>query len=505
MSDEQPTSWRERFFGSTPTADAAPSTDEQPADASQTDHDSAELAPDDAEVAATSVEEHDAHQPLVEHDTDADTAVLDTTADRGAAADDADDRAADSPIEPTVIAPSTLRGPSHSAAHPDDATRATADEVHGEAATSSLENPETDAPAEAAEPPALVEPRRPSFGLRRRAGDDRAEAGATDDDALGSEQDRADDQGAGTGAGTGVAAGGLAAAVAGGAAASAGTRADDDRSTQSPAFEEPAPTQAIDAQRADDDATRAIDAQQADTGAQTRVLDAQDDSAQRTERFGVIRDEVPASSIAVDDETARAAASGGTPIVLVEEPLPPRRKGARGVGFAVALLATLVFAIVFAAAHFAVGYLFDRAFDAAALLESVWLLPSFLLPVIMFFLAYWIITLVVNRAGWWAHVLGGFIVALLVYVAHIAGAYMEQQGGWAAYTQLGGIDAQSLGQLLLAPLSVLAFVVAREVPVWVGGLVARRGRKARDWNRQALDEFNAENSERLAAYERARG
>ena len=257
------------------------------------------------------------------------------------------------------------------------------------------------------------------------------------------------------------------------------------------------------AHRGDDDATRAMDAQRSDDAADTRVLDAQDEP-ERTQRFGIIRDEVPASSIPVDDETARAAA-GGTPIVLVEEPMPPRRKGARAVGFAVALLATLIFAILLAAAFFAVGYLFDRDFDAMAVLQGLWLSPSYLLPVIVFFLAYWSVTLVVNRAGWWAHVLGAFLVALLVYAAHIAGAFMEREGGWAAFTELPSMDLQTLGQLLLAPLSVLTFVIAREVPVWVGGIVARRGRKAREWNRQAMDDFNAENAERLAAYERARG
>ena len=70
----------------------------------------------------------------------------------------------------------------------------------------------------------------------------------------------------------------------------------------------------------------------------------------------------------------------------------------------------------FAAAFFAVGYLFDRDFDATETLQTVWLLPSYLLPVIVFFLAYWLLTLIVNRAGWWAHVLGGFIVALKSYI-----------------------------------------------------------------------------------------
>lgn len=471
MSDEQPTSWRDRFFGSSPSTDAVSASHDRSVDEPAPADDATAVSPPEADVAATSVEDHDEPQPLVEHTS----------------SDDDDDRGDDSPIEPTVIAPSTLRGPSHSAAHPDDADRASADQVHDEAAESSLEQhgaADTSAAtgADAAgpvSPPPLVEPRRPSFGLRRRSDADDVPTG---DDAR------------------------------------AAVSSDPAPGTSEHDFVEPAPTQAMAQQSTGEQETRAMDAQRTpdvdDTGAQTRVLDAQDDArlgdagagetGQRTERFGIVRDEVPASTIAVDDETARAAA-GGTPIVLVEEPMPPRRKGARGVGFAVALLAAIIFAALFAAAFFAVGYLFDRAFDAMQTLETVWLRPSYLLPVIVFFLAYWLITLLVNRAGWWAHVLGAFIVALLVYAAHIAGAFMEQEGGWAAFASVFSMDMQSLGQLVLAPLSVLAFVLAREVPIWFGGIVARRGRKAREWNRQALDDFNAENAERLAAYERARG
>ncbi|SDS23209.1 hypothetical protein [Agrococcus carbonis] len=484
MSDEQPTSWRERFFG---TAPATTPSEDAPADERGTDPHSAESAPDSSEVASQSVTEHDDHQSLVEHEPSTDTAEL---GDR------------ESPIEPTVIAPSTLRGPSHSAAHPDDtptgdatASRRRADAAHGDAADSSLERePETDAASDAAAPPELVEPRRPSFGLRRRTDAD-ADHGAVHD----ADGDAARGAG-GAGAGAAVAGGAAGAAVGAGAERARAREFVEPEPTQAMDAHRHDPTQAMDAQR--DDRTQAIDAPGDETGAQTRVLDAQPDTERQ--RFGIVRDEVPASSIQVDDETARAAA-GGTPIVLVEEPLPPRRKGARGVGFAVALLATLIFAALFAAAFLAVGYLFDRGFDLVETLQTVWLRPSFLLPVAVFFLAYWIVTLIVNRAGWWAHVLGAFIVALLVYAAHIGGAFMEEQGGWTGYTALPGIDPQSLGQLLLAPLSVLAFVIAREVPVWVGGIVARRGRKAREWNRQAMDEYNAENAERLAAYERARG
>lgn len=479
MSDQQSTSWRDRFFGTAPLAKATPderadATGGTDADASEvSEAHSAELAPDSTEAATTTVDEHDAHQPLVEHEPDADTAVLERPS------------ASDSPIEPTVIAPSTLRGPSHSAAHPDDSARPTPEQVHGDAASSSLESEPV---AEPTEPPALVEPRRPSFGLRRH-GDEAAP-------------------------GAGIA--GLPeASVAAGAASGDGDRRE---------FVEPEPTQALDAQRHDDDATRAIDmtderdstpaddaptrAMDAHADEPTQALEQQQPLRDRSNRFGIVRDdvrdEVPATAIGGDAATSGAAA-GGSPIVLVEEPVPPRRKGARGVGVAVVLLATLVFGLLHAAAFFAVGYLFDRQFDAAATLQSLWLRPSYLLPVVVFFVGYLILSLIANRAGWWAHVLGGFVVALLTYAAHIAGAFMESEGGWGSFTAVLGIDAASLGQLLLAPLSVLAFVIAREVPIWIGGIQSRRGRRAKERNRQAMDEFNSEHAEQLAAYERARG
>ncbi|MCR8671433.1 hypothetical protein, partial [Agrococcus sp. HG114] len=313
-----------------------------------------------------------------------------------------------------------------------------------------------------------------------------------------------------------------AAATAGAAAGGAATRRERRE------LLEPEPTQAMEVQDAtrpiavDDAETRALDTtDDTDTrvlgmtgDAETRALDTADGGAgatrvldeqprERTGRFGIIRDEVPDSAIPAAGDTGGAGA-GASPIVLVEEPVPPRRKGARGVGAAVVLLATLIFALLLAAASFAVGYLFDRGFDATETLETLWLRPSFLLPVIVFLVAYLVLALIVNRAGWWAHVLGGFLVAALVYLAHIAGAFMESEGGWEGYTALPGIDAGDLAPLLLAPLSVLAFVIAREVPIWVGGIVSRRGRRAREWNRQAMDDFNAENTERLAAYERAR-
>lgn len=415
-----------------------------------------------AEDASTSVTDYDAHQPLVD-DGDAPTQQLPAQGDAPAhatdgvaPADDGDDwqrswdEAGGGEIEPTVIAPSTLRGPSHDAdaehssleqpaAEPDDADPTTADAGASSGAVDS---------EAASAPPELVEPRRPSLSLRGEQRPDLADtapfAGLTDAEAT---------QAAPT----------------------------------TPAADDPAPTQAQTALLPEQPGEPQFEVGETAPAAAPAT-------EQRTERLG---------SIAVDDETAREAATG-TPIVLVETATPPRKRGARGVGFVVVLLSTIVFAALLAAAFLAVQFLFDRDFVLQEALQSLWLRPSWLLPVAVFFVAYWLTTIIVNRAGWWAHVLGGFIVALLAYGAHIAGAYLETQTNVWDVTGLASLGVRDLGQLLLAPTAIVTFLIAREVPVWFGGIVARRGRRVKQRNREALQEYEAEQARRLEEYEATR-
>lgn len=431
-----------------------------------------------ADDASTSVTDHDAHQPLVD-EGDAPTQQLPTQGDAPAhagepeaQANEADDwqrswdEAGGGEIEPTVIAPSSLRGPSHDAEaehsslehapdepaehaeHANDAAHAdpaTADAVASSRSVEAGDHPEP------TEPPELVEPRRPSLSLRGEQRPDLADtapfAGLHDPEA---------------------------------------TQAMP--TTPAAAADEPAPTQAQTALLPEQQGEPRFEVDEPTAVAPAVAPE------QRTERLG---------SISVDDETARAAATG-TPIVLVETPTPPRKKGARGVGFLVVLLSTIVFAALLAAIFLAVQYLFDRDFVLQEALQTLWLRPSWLLPVAVFFVAYWLTTLIVNRAGWWAHVLGGFIVALLAYAAHIVGAFLETQTNVWDVTGLASLGVSDLGQLLLAPTAIVTFLVAREVPVWFGGIVARRGRTVKQRNQEALDEYEAEQARRLEEYEATR-
>lgn len=181
------------------------------------------------------------------------------------------------------------------------------------------------------------------------------------------------------------------------------------------------------------------------------------------------------------DATARFVAQQQS-AQFVEEPEAPRKRGARGTGLSVALLSTVVFAGLFGVLIY--GYLFlvtsPEAFDPNVIVE-LWLFPSLIFASIAFLLGYVLLTLIVNRAGWWAHVLGGFLVALLVYAAAVVGLNFEANGGWdAGIGEILTFTREGVRESVFAPVAFIAFVLAREVPIWLGGIVGRRGRKQRE-------------------------
>lgn len=173
-------------------------------------------------------------------------------------------------------------------------------------------------------------------------------------------------------------------------------------------------------------------------------------------------------------------------VVYVPAPQPPRKRGSRGFGVGVALASSLVFTILYGA----LAALFIGIGGPTALAERVQVFattPSFWMPVIAFTVGYVVLVLITNRAGWWAHVLGGFVVAALVYVVFLASTVLSAEATGASPAQL----QQFLLLQVTNPLGWAAAIAAREVPIWVGGLVARHGRRAK-----------AHNAEARAAYER---
>lgn len=172
-------------------------------------------------------------------------------------------------------------------------------------------------------------------------------------------------------------------------------------------------------------------------------------------------------------------------VVYVDAPQRPKKRGTRGVGVAVVLLSTGVFTLLYALATIALALAFrpEGLNGFGSYLASA----PFFVPVLVFAGAHLLLVIVANRAGWWMHVLGGFLVAVLVWVAFLGAALI-------AAGALGATAAQQQAvvlQQLVNPLGIIAAVLAREIPIWVGGIVARRGRTQ-----------TARNAEAQAAYER---
>jgi hypothetical protein len=182
----------------------------------------------------------------------------------------------------------------------------------------------------------------------------------------------------------------------------------------------------------------------------------------------------------------------------VSAPQPPRAAGNRGAGILIALVGTVVFAAVYAVvSFFVIGANLTGDAAVSAFLQFL-ATAAFIVPVVVFALALILIVLIVNRAGWWAYVLGGFVVAVLVYFAGIAGALVHVQAwNWQPQEQYDFVRS-----LTMDPLTLAGAIVAREVSIWTGAWIALRGRRVKARNAAAREEFERSQDDERAAAER---
>lgn len=173
----------------------------------------------------------------------------------------------------------------------------------------------------------------------------------------------------------------------------------------------------------------------------------------------------------------------------VQTPLPPEVRGNRGAGVLIALVATAGFALVYAGV---ISGLIAFEFPPSTFL-SEGLLPiltswAFIFPVAAFFVGLSALVLIVGRAGWWAYVLGGFLVAVLVWAAAVVGLVLAPE----AFGRPSGFSTDPMVVLNLIGLSLPALgaaLVARETTIWFGAWIGARGRKMTAKNREALAEY----------------
>ena len=182
-----------------------------------------------------------------------------------------------------------------------------------------------------------------------------------------------------------------------------------------------------------------------------------------------------------------ASAYPGAQPIFVQAPEAPRPRGNRGAAGAIGLLAALVFAVLYLAAALGLDLLngvieLTDVPEAALAALTTW---SLWVPVVVFFLGFWLLGAVINRGRWGHWVVWGLLVGFAAYAGHILGAFF-QAPFWMLTEREG---AQLLEAEVLAPLAIVAFVLGRELTIWFGAWVAARGRRVTELNEEAQREY----------------
>jgi hypothetical protein len=92
---------------------------------------------------------------------------------------------------------------------------------------------------------------------------------------------------------------------------------------------------------------------------------------------------------------------------------------------------------------------------------------------------------ILNRARWWAYILGGLFVAVFVYLVYIGAGLVDAQ----YWTRTSNEFAILMRSAWVNPFAVLAGVIAREISIWTGAWLAGRGRKLKARNAEAQADY----------------
>ncbi|HSP76613.1 MAG TPA: hypothetical protein VLO31_10425 [Cryobacterium sp.] len=199
-----------------------------------------------------------------------------------------------------------------------------------------------------------------------------------------------------------------------------------------------------------------------------------------TQRIERTRDDAPTVAHTPADTTV-------APPIYIQAPTAPKYKSNRGPGVVIALLSTGIFAVLYAIVAFVLSGIGSLSIsDTSSKFIEFIVLPIFYVPVIFFFIAFALLVLIVNRGGWWAYVLFGFLVAVVVYFSYIGAALLSVQ----AWNFTPDQAARFISQQWLNPGAIAAAVVAREVPIWAGAWIARNGRSVTARNATAKAEYD---------------
>jgi len=212
-----------------------------------------------------------------------------------------------------------------------------------------------------------------------------------------------------------------------------------------------------------------------------------DDYSLADDAYAQSSDNVETTIVPAEPAIIAAAAPVHPQPIFVQAPEPPRDRGNRGTAGAIGLLATLAFAILYLGATIGLGAIAGDVTGeniGEALLAPL-TTAGFWTPVVVFFLGFWLLGAVINRGRWGLWVVFGIIVGVIAYGGHILGQLFA-----APFWEISASTGRELvGEQLLAPLAIAAFVFARELTIWFGAWVARSGARKTELNLEAQREY----------------
>ncbi|MBN9140681.1 MAG: hypothetical protein J0H23_07630 [Micrococcales bacterium] len=184
-------------------------------------------------------------------------------------------------------------------------------------------------------------------------------------------------------------------------------------------------------------------------------------------------------------------------VVYVQAPTPPKLRHNRGFGVLISLLGAVAFALLYIGVVAILVAVVGASVDAS--LAQFVMSMSFWVPVAVYAVMACVFALIVNRAAWWAHVLGSLFVAALTY--GISGGIILLALGAIGMTPDEGV--QKAAEVFGSPLLIAALVIARETSLWFGLAIAARGRRVKERNANDRAAFEQSVADRRAEYERA--
>lgn len=194
----------------------------------------------------------------------------------------------------------------------------------------------------------------------------------------------------------------------------------------------------------------------------------------------------PLGAPAHSTETEVLPSAAAPQVVYVTAPVPPKQHGNRLFGILIAVVATVLFSIIYAIVTLVI-YRTMTGIATMTMLANV----DFWVPVGVFAVAFLLAVLIVNRAGWWAHIISSLVVgAAMLLLAPVIIAALD--------VYVFGLQI-TVVELINSPLALFAALIAREIALWAGVAQSSRGRRVRERNVLARAAFDREQAEAAAA------